>query len=84
MLTRIRLFAIARERAGAAEVSVDLAEGATVAALRARLAEQLPALRPLLPNVMVAVDAEYAADDLVIPRGAEIALIPPVSGGATD
>jgi molybdopterin converting factor subunit 1 len=81
--TRVRLFAIVRERAGAAEVVLELNEGATVADLRAGLAGRFPQLRPVLPNVMIAVNAEYAADDLVIPRGAEVAVIPPVSGGAS-
>ncbi|MDR3635498.1 MAG: MoaD/ThiS family protein [Isosphaeraceae bacterium] len=82
MSIRVRLFAVARERAGAGEVLLALGEGATVADLRAGLAERFPALCPLMPNVMIAVDAEYASDDLVIPPGAEVALIPPVSGGA--
>ena len=82
MSIRVRLFAIARQRAGAGEVHVDLPTGATVADLRTALGEQVPALRSVLPGVMIAVDAEYAADELAIPRGADVALIPPVSGGA--
>jgi molybdopterin converting factor small subunit len=30
------------------------------------------------------VDAEYVADDRPIPRGAEVAVIPPVSGGQSQ
>lgn len=82
MVIRVRLFAIARERAGTADVALDLADGATVADLRAALAVRFPALRPLLPNVMIALNAEYAADGQAIAPGAEAALIPPVSGGA--
>jgi molybdopterin converting factor small subunit len=36
----------------------------------------------LVPNVLIAVNEEYAGDDELIPAGAQIAVIPPVSGGA--
>lgn len=77
----LRLFAIARERAGRAEVEVELALPATVADLRRAIAEQHPALAPLAPRVLVAIDSDYASDDCLIPAGANLALIPPVSGG---
>ncbi len=81
MLIRVRLFALARKQTGLAEVEIDLPEEATVADLKARLGSKCPQLLPLLPNVMIAVDAEYATDDQVVPLDAEVAVIPPVSGG---
>ena len=54
----------------------------TVADLRAALGERLPALAPLLSTVMIAVDEEYAGDDVPISPGSRLAVIPPVSGGA--
>ena len=78
---RVRLFARARDLAGADAVDVDLPAGATVAGLRARLAERVPALRDLLPRAAVAVNEDFADDDTPIPPGAEVAIIPPVSGG---
>jgi molybdopterin converting factor subunit 1 len=77
----VRLFALARQRAGRAEVEVELAEGATVGDLKRALAAKVPDLAPLLPSVLIAVQAEYAPDDQPIPAGADVALIPPVSGG---
>jgi molybdopterin converting factor small subunit len=38
-------------------------------------------LSTLLPHVLFAINAEYAGDATPIPAGAEIACIPPVSGG---
>jgi len=77
MEVTVRLFAQLRERAGAGEVSLELPEGARVAdALR-----ELSALADGLPLVM-AVNREYAGDDHVLSAGDELALIPPVSGGA--
>ncbi|MGB5370890.1 MAG: MoaD/ThiS family protein [Flavobacteriaceae bacterium] len=34
-----------------------------------------------LSSIAVAVNSEYAKDDLVLQQGDEIAIIPPVSGG---
>lgn len=77
----VRLFAVARERVGRGEITVELPEGATVADLRAALADQFPPLAPIADRVMIAVDSEYADDAMVVPAGASLAVIPPVSGG---
>lgn len=77
----IQLFAIARERTGQAVVEVELPSEANIAELRLRLAESFPQLATILPSVRFAVNAEYVAEDFVLPEQAEIALIPPVSGG---
>ena len=82
LIITVRLFAVARERAGRREIEVEIPDGATVADLRRALGAVNPALAELLPMVRIAVAGEYAADDLPIPEGAEVAVIPPVSGGA--
>src|SRR5947209_2150486 len=77
MEVTVRLFAMLRERAGASAVTLDLADGA-------RVSDALAALNGLtegLPLVM-AVNREYADGDAVLSPGDELALIPPVSGGA--
>jgi molybdenum cofactor cytidylyltransferase len=80
----VRLFAVARERAGRSEIRVELPLLATVGDLRTAIADQHPALAPFVSRVMIAVDAEYASDELTIGRDACIALIPPVSGGSGE
>ncbi len=82
MRLTVLLFAAAREAAGTSRLSLDLPEGATVASLRAALAERLPALDPLWPYLQVAVDREIAAPESPLRDGQEIALLPPVAGGA--
>jgi len=82
MRVDVQLFAVARQRAGRPRVAVELPGGATVAELRRALAARCPELAALLPHLMIAVDAEYADDARPIPPGAEVAVIPPVSGGA--
>lgn len=77
----VRLFAVAKERAGRAEIEIDLPLPTSVADLRLVLAFQHPELAPLAPSVSIAVDSEYATDATLILPGAQVALIPPVSGG---
>jgi molybdopterin synthase catalytic subunit/molybdopterin synthase sulfur carrier subunit len=81
MTHRVRLFARARDLAGADAVHVELPPGATAGELRRRLAQDCPALRGLLERSALAVGNEFAGDDVVLPEGGEIALLPPVSGG---
>jgi molybdenum cofactor cytidylyltransferase len=78
----VRLFALAKDRAGQREVEIELEHGSTVCDLRTALAESWPALAPLLTAAMIAVDEEYAGDDTPIQPGSRLAVIPPVSGGA--
>ncbi|HEU4722591.1 MAG TPA: molybdenum cofactor biosynthesis protein MoaE [Gemmatimonadaceae bacterium] len=80
MVVRIRLFAQLRERAGTSELELELPEGACV-----RDALATPAVSSLaagLPLVL-AVNREYASEDVSLSPDDELALIPPVSGGAT-
>ena len=81
MKCRIQLFAIASQLAGSDCLDVELPPGATVAALRQRLVEQAPALAPVARHLLFAIDADYADDQVEIKPGADIACIPPVSGG---
>src|SRR5262245_35914558 len=82
MRIRIRLFGAAREAAGARELELSLAEGARVADLRALLLRDFPALGPLDARLRVSVNRELAAADAALGPDDEVALLPPVSGGA--
>lgn len=81
MNVSVKLFAGARQSAGCDTLVVELPAEATVAELRARLVQCEPALEAILPHLLFAVDQEYVDDDALIPEGAEVACIPPVSGG---
>jgi MoaE-MoaD fusion protein len=82
MKVNVHLFARARDVAGASTVTVDLPSGARVADVRRLLAERYPALASLLERSALAVNDEFAEGTLTLPQGAEVALLPPVSGGA--
>src|SRR5579875_1839074 len=77
MRVTVRLFAGLRERAGAGEVTLELSEGA-------RVADALRAVGGLTDgiSVVMAVNREYAEESQPLHAGDELALIPPVSGGA--
>jgi len=73
----VRLFAGLRELAGTRATDVELPDGATAGDVWPAL--QLGA-EP--PGVLIAVNKAYVERDRVLAAGDEVALIPPVSGGA--
>lgn len=81
MQINVKLFAAARQYCGCEDVTLELADDATVRDLRASLATDYPALDAILPASMIALDHDYASDDRHLDAGVEVALIPPVSGG---
>ena len=82
MILRVRLFARARDLAGADSLAVELSPGATVGDLRQRVAAVRPALAGLLPRCAVAVNSDFAEDARTLAATDEVALLPPVSGGS--
>ncbi|HEY7329330.1 MAG TPA: MoaD/ThiS family protein [Gemmataceae bacterium] len=81
MIVHVRLFARARDLAGADVVRVELPDESTIADLRRRLAVNYPRLASLLERSALAVENEFATDSLSLSADAEVALLPPVSGG---
>jgi len=75
----VKLFAGAREVAGAGSVLQRLPAGSTVDDAAAALLTAYPALREM--RLRFAVNAAYAAEDTVLHDGDELACIPPVGGG---
>jgi molybdopterin synthase catalytic subunit len=82
MNVTVRLFAVLREQAGAGTLELALADGATVddaiAELRRGPLSGLPENAPFV----VAVGREWAPREQELRAGDELALVPPVSGGA--
>src|SRR5919106_1421605 len=76
---RGRLFAALRERAGAGSVEVDLPDGAVVGDVWPALA-----LGDEPPGLLFAVNRDYTDRRAALAPGDEVALIPPVSGGAVE
>jgi molybdopterin converting factor subunit 1 len=81
MKVNVKLFAVARQWADTEAVELELPESATVAQVRSALLESLPRLEQFGRQLRFAVNSEYADDSTPVPVDAEIACIPPVSGG---
>lgn len=84
MTVRVRLFAVFRERAGCDSVEVELDEGASVADALEALGG-IPSLTEILARMpaRLAVNRSYADPGTRLGPGDELALVPPISGGAT-
>jgi molybdopterin synthase catalytic subunit/molybdopterin converting factor small subunit len=78
MEVTVRLFAVLRQRAGRDTVALSLPDGS-------RVDDALTALADVTGGVscVMAVNREYADGSRVLTAGDELALIPPVSGGAS-
>ncbi|WP_374165685.1 molybdopterin converting factor subunit 1 [Arcticibacter sp. MXS-1] len=78
---KILLFGITKDIIGSGQLDLSLPAGMeTVGELRQFLKEQYKGLAALR-SLAIAVDSEYAEDGMKLSPSAEIALIPPVSGG---
>ena len=84
MHVRVRLFARQREMAGAREVELELATGATIEDAWRALAARVPAIASGRPFARFARNGDYAEPDTLLADGDEIACIPPISGGAGE
>ena len=81
MQIEVRLFAQARERVGAATLSLSLPDGSRVSDALSALERAYPELGELRPHLAAAVDGTLARADSTLAEGCELALLPPVSGG---
>ncbi len=73
-------FGIAKEIIENAFADIELKDETSVHILKSMLEEKYPALKKL-GSYMIAVNNEYAGDEIIINDKDEVALIPPVSGG---
>jgi molybdopterin synthase catalytic subunit len=78
---RLLFFAVLRDITGRDELSLELAEGTTPAGIWNNLRHEYSALASYVNPPMVAVNESYAAHDLPLKDGDEVAFIPPVAGG---
>ena len=84
MKVSLVLFAALRDAVGERTLCLELADGATVNDLKEQLAVRYPRVEPMMKTVVCAIDDEYVKSEARLREGAEVALIPPVSGGAVE
>jgi molybdopterin converting factor small subunit len=78
----VRLFAGLYQTVGKRQIDLVVPDGGTIADLHESLGAAHPLVKPILPAIVAAVAEEYVGIDYVLHEGDEVALIPPVSGGA--
>jgi len=84
MKIRVLYFAVFRDQLGREDDVVALAEGSRVRDAVAALAARHYAIGVLRGKFRVAVNQDFADDDRELADGDELALIPPVAGGADE
>ena len=81
MIVNVLYFAEARDRARRSSEPMEMADGARLEDALAMITRRRPELAPLWAHLAVAVDGVLAPRSSALRDGAEIALLPPVSGG---
>ena len=84
MRIQILYFAVLRERLKREQEAIELPADATVGDALEALAGRHPTIAALLPRVQTAVNRAFASASLVLQDSDELALIPPVAGGAPE
>ena len=82
MQVRLLFFATLKDIVGAREMRVDIPPNSSVGDLLTQLEQSYPRLRDYRQIVLTAVNEEYVSKTATITDGDEVALFPPVSGGA--
>jgi MoaE-MoaD fusion protein len=82
MRARVLFFGVLRDLAGRSSEEAEFPEGTTLHGVLDSYAARLPRLREMAGSVLVARNQEFAALSTNVEEGDELALLPPVSGGA--
>ena len=80
MKIKLLLFGITRDLLNANEVSFEVLENSSIKNLKKELHSKHPSLENI-NSYAIAVNENYATDDLILQENDIIAIIPPVSGG---
>lgn len=78
----VKLFALMREKAGTDTVRLDVPDGASVEQAIQVLQTSYPVLTPYLATTRFSLSTDFVDAETRLTEGDEVALIPPVSGGA--
>ena len=81
MRITVRLFARVRDIVGSAELTRNVAAGATIGTVWQLLVDEFPSLAEYERSISSALNADYARMDRPLSDGDEVAFLPPVSGG---
>lgn len=77
----LEFYGVLRGLAGTRSEAASFAAGTTAGEIRDAVGARSDALRQALRGVAIALDEKLVGSDTVVPDGAVVALLPPVSGG---
>ena len=84
MQIRVLFFGVLKDIAGRAEQALDLPAGADMGALYQRMEDQYPGLKRHRASLSFSRNREFVDERAALTEGDEVALLPPVSGGAEN
>jgi MoaE-MoaD fusion protein len=84
MRVRVLFFGMLKDVAGKSSETIELPPNASLSDLLAVCEVRMPNLKVSMASLAVAVNQEYAAPDKKLKENDEVALLPPVSGGASN
>jgi molybdopterin converting factor subunit 1 len=84
MRVHVLFFGMLKDLTGKSSDWLDLPEGASVRDVLTSYESRIPRLQESLSSLALAVNQQYAGPDTKLKPGDEVALLPPVSGGAPE
>ncbi|MGZ4135609.1 MAG: MoaD/ThiS family protein [Tumebacillaceae bacterium] len=83
MKVRILFFGMLKDLVRRDHEELELPEGSSIADVLTHYGSQVPDLKKWFSSVALAVNQQYVGPNTKLKAGDEIALLPPVSGGAS-
>src|SRR5688572_27309021 len=82
MRVRVLFFGMLRDIVGRPEDQLELQEGSNLSSVFEHYARQFPRIREMAGSIVLARNREFSDSQAAVREGDEVALMPPVSGGA--
>jgi molybdopterin synthase catalytic subunit len=82
MHVRVLFFGMLRDIVGRPEDQLELQEGSNLSSVFEHYARQFPRIREMADSIVLARNREFSDSQAAVGEGDEVALMPPVSGGA--
>jgi molybdopterin converting factor subunit 1 len=84
MQVRVLFFGVLKDLAGRSSDTLSLPDHASAADVVSHYQQRVSAHKGIFNSIAISVNQEYARPEMKLKSGDEVALLPPVSGGATE
>ena len=82
MQVRVLFFGVLKDLAGRSSDLLTLPDLATANDVLEHYQQQILPMKSMLPSIAISINQEYSGSNAILKSGDEVALLPPVSGGA--